>query len=494
MEPPGSVNLGSRQSALAKLADAWGVQVATESVCIGHSAPIEFLDAWVNDRPDDSLVLGPRGGGKSFLRGFATHLDSLRYPATGTRILGGSMAQSRQVYNALGRFMDKAPGQFASYTLERARYRNGSDVETLAATPKSTRGPHVPTLCLDEVDEIDPDLQDTALGMAMEMDGLSASVSRTSTWHKIGGPMAGLLERAEAGLLPCWRFCVFEVLQRCPEEQSGRNLERCPECPIMRWCHEDRDRHPSGLPKAKRSNGHYSIASLIQKARSVSERVFESDYLCRGPKAAGLIFPRFSLDRHVTTAAEYDPLLHTYLAVDVGVYTGAVLYQVDWNRALPMVRVVADYLSYDTPAEENARALVELVRTHARGRLDEAWCDPAGNAKNPVGPTVLAEYARGGLHLTPWPIALVSEGLALLDGLIESAANGVRLVVHPRATKLAESLRAYRRAKRQGQWTDRPEDPQHPAEDLVDALRGGMVATLGLGGRAEFGGDLIEGG
>jgi hypothetical protein len=476
---------------LASLARVWGVQVTTEPVCIGHHAPIEFLDAWVNDRPDDSLVLGPRGGGKSYLRGFATHLDSMRYAGTGTRILGGSMAQSRQVYNALGRFMDFAPGQFAAFTIERARYRNGSDVETLAASPKSTRGPHVPTLCLDEVDEIDPDLQDTALGMAMEMDGLTASVSRTSTWHRIGGPMAGLLERAEAGQLPFWRFCAFEVLERCPDDRSGPALERCPECPIVRWCHEDRDQHPTGLPKAKRSNGHYSIASLIQKARSVSERVFESDYLCRGPKADGLIFPRFG-DRHVTEAAEYDPLLHTYLAVDVGVYTGAVLFQVDWNRAVPTVRVVVDYLSYDTPAEENARALVELVRRHARGRLVEAYCDPAGNAKNPVGPRVIEEYERGGLRLTPWPMAGVLDGLALLEGLIESAAQGVRLTIHPRAAKLKDSLRAYRRAKRQGQWTDRPEDPQHPAEDLVDALRGGLVAVLGLtNSGAEYGGDIL---
>jgi hypothetical protein len=35
-------------------------------------------------------------------------------------------------------------------------------------------------------------------------------------------------------------------------------------------------------------------------------------------------------------------------------------------------------------------------------------------------------------------------------------------------------MQNYRRAKRGGQWQDWPEDPQHPHEELVDALRGGL--------------------
>ena len=46
-------------------------------------------------------MLGARGAGKSFLSALNTHLTSRWYPGHGTRILGGSRAQSLQIYEAL---------------------------------------------------------------------------------------------------------------------------------------------------------------------------------------------------------------------------------------------------------------------------------------------------------------------------------------------------------------------------------------------------------
>src|SRR5437763_12469746 len=137
-----------------------------------------------------------------------------------------------------------------------AVYRNGSDVAILAASSTSVRGPHVPSLKLDEVDEIAPELREAAMGMCIERHGSSASVVMTSTWHRVNGPMAGLMEQALAGEFRLYSFCAFEVLERCPASRSGAALERCPGCPLFRYCHDVSD---GGPPKAKRSNGHYSI-------------------------------------------------------------------------------------------------------------------------------------------------------------------------------------------------------------------------------------------
>jgi hypothetical protein len=91
--------------------------------------------------------------------------------------------------------------------------------------------------------------------------------------------------------------------------------------------------------------------------------------------------------------------------------------------------------------------------------------------------TVLAEYVRGGLALDAWPLGKVSDGLALLDSFITPAeGKAPRLLVHSRCTATIQALQCYRRAKRNGQWLDEPADPQHPYEDLVDALRGGLKA------------------
>jgi hypothetical protein len=458
-----------------------GIEIAKTAVCTGHHAPWDIFRAIHQKRPSLALVLGGRGTGKSYLSALDTHLTSLASPGHETRVLGGSRSQSEQIYRALRSFArgwSPVGGEdpVKSLLKSEAIYRNRSEVAILAASHTSVRGPHVPSLKLDEVDEIDPDHFESAMGMCMERSGSGASVVMTSTWHRLGGPMSGLIERAQAGEFPLYSMCIFEVLETCPEERSGRFMENCPSCPIFKYCHDV----PEGVtPKAKRSSGHYKIDALIQKVRTVSSRTFEADYLCKGPKADGLWFPDFDPGMHVGESAEYDPALPVHVAIDSGVFTGAVLFQLtrdatgtgDGER----VHIFADYLREGATAELNARAILELTRVRCNGRFDRVSTDPAGGSRNAVGPTVIAEYERVGLRpLERWPLGSVADGLSLVESFVRPADGPPRLRIHPRCQATIRSLQSYRRAKRGGQWQDYPEDPQHPHEDLVDSLRGGL--------------------
>jgi hypothetical protein len=467
----------ARRVSLGKAAEVFGAIIPTRPVCPGHRAPMDFFEAWVFDRPPISLVHGPRGGGKSFLRGLASHLNALRNDGLDSRILGGSLSQSEQVYNAIEGFAHRLRGTslIQSITKTRVRYGTGSEVSLLAASETSVRGPHVAELCLDEVDEIDSDLRESAMGMSMGIGGIPGSVAMTSTWHRLAGPMAELVARGEAGDFPVFRFCAFEVLERCPEDRSGSELEHCPACPLMPWCHSGEDG-----PRAKRAAGHYPIDSLIQKARTVSRRVFEADYLCLGPKADGAWFRDFDRARHVGDEAEYDPALPVYLAVDTGVFTGAVFYQVRDVLGAPAVSVFADYLAENRTARENATAILEIARTRCNGKVGRATTDPAGGARNPIGPTAIAEYKAAGLPLIPWETGpgSVLQGLQAIEALVSPADGVCRLSVHPHCKQTIAAVTGYRRAKRGGQWQDYPEDPQHPHEDLMDALRGGVYRRI----------------
>ncbi len=460
-----------------------GVRIATAPVCPGHDTPWGFFSEMYFNRPPLALVLGSRGAGKSFLSALDTHLTSRWSPRHGTRILGGSKAQSEQVYKALRETVWEGhgpvgsdAGSIAKLLKTQALYYNGSEVAILAASPTSVRGPHVASLKLDEVDEIPVDLREAAMGMCMERNGSPASVLMTSTWHRVGGPMSELVERGRAGDFPLYTFCAFDVLQRCPDSRSGAKLEKCPECPLKPYCHGVSD---GGPPLAKRANGHYAIDALVQKLRSTSTRTFEADYLCRGPRADGLWFPSFALTSHVGTDAEYQPGRPVHVAIDSGVFTGAVFFQVvpvhTAEGLTDEVRVFADYLSEGQTAEANARAILEVARVHCNGRMDVVSTDPAGGSRNPVGPTVIAEYERVGIRpLRRWPMASVSDGLALVESFVSPADGRPRLRIHPRCERLIRSMGNYRRARRGGQFQDYPEDPQHPHEDLVDALRGGL--------------------
>lgn len=196
----------------------------------------------------------------------------------------------------------------------------------------------------------------------------------------------------------------------------------------------------------------------------------------------GIWFDTFDPDVHVTTLADYVPGLPTYVGIDSGVWTGAVWLQV---REQPTFRVnVIDcYLSESLSAERNARAI--KARSEPYGLIRRIFTDPAGGSRNPVGPTVIAEYERVGLTpLDRWPLRSVADGLELIMSYLGGDGNRPEMFVHPRCQKLIDALVSYHRAKRAGQLMDWPEDPQHPAEEMIDSLRG-LLCALFPDGRAK---------
>lgn len=480
---------------ISRVAEPYGLKLPVAPVCREHHSPATMVAQVVYDRPSFCLWRGPRGGGKSAGAGFSGFLQAGWHEEFHAKILGGSLAQSEQIYRAMDIFRDALPGAdiVREMLATKATFANGATIEMLTASPKSVRGPHVPQLYLDEVDEIEDEIRQHAMGMAMARGRLKSSVVMTSTWHKVAGPMAALVREAEEeGTFPVGTFCMFDVLERCPEERSGRHLEKCPECPLLRWCHAGIDEHPSRLPKAKRSCGHYDIDAFIQKTVATSLRVFESDYLCLQPRAPGQWFKDYDESRHVAESADYDPRLPFHTSIDTGVHTGAVFFQV---RRLPdgsaKVNVFGDYYSENVTgdqaggAEAQGRAIVALCREltgqeTAAGRLS---MDSASRQRNGAGYTVIGEYQRAGCigrgrTIEPWqpvgPGNPKADTLQLVEAFLLSAGDVVGLTIHPRCRGIRDALRSYVRKKRDDQWTDEPEDPQHPHENLIDALAGGL--------------------
>jgi hypothetical protein len=450
------------------------------------------------------LVHGSRGAGKSFGAALTAHLDSIVYRDHGTRILGGSLAQSMQIYTALEKFGKVRPEMypFTSLTKTSAKYQTGSDVAILAASEKMVRGPHVPRLFLDEVDEIEDEIRDHASGIPMAANGVSASIVMLSTWHRVAGPMAMLMKKARDGAFRHFSFCVFDVLERCPDERSGPDWEECPKCPLVKWCHDLKEGEEpmrrrtflemiaagiaAIMPKAKRSNGHYTIDDTIQKADMMSTRVFESDILCLRPKSAGQWFTQFDRRIHVTEDAEYNRGLMFHVPIDPGVHTGAVWFQpqASHDRSHMVVNVFGDYYQEDESAENNALAIVARTSelTGMNTQYARVSMDPAANQRSPFGITMRGEYERSGCvgrkgKMELWPSGQShpkADGLTLIESLLMSASGQISLRVHPRCEHLITAMESYIRAQRDNQWMDYAKDPQHPHEEMIDSLAGGL--------------------
>lgn len=200
----------------------------------------------------------------------------------------------------------------------------------------------------------------------------------------------------------------------------------------------------------------------------------------------GVWFPQFDPERHVSEDAEFNPSIPVRVAIDAGVsrHTGAVFFQIrDIDGYRKLVTVFGDYHAVDLYSEANALAIGEGVATLTRrdwfpqGRIDMVRLDPAATAKTGVGPSAMAEYNRvfGDRNVEFWPQHRVNDGLDAIDVLLGSEARETEILIHPRCTHLISAFQSYKRKEGPGgEFLSYPEDPQHPAEDLMDALRGGI--------------------
>ncbi len=195
--------------------------------------------------------------------------------------------------------------------------------------------------------------------------------------------------------------------------------------------------------------------------------------------AEGAWFPMFSVARHVAESADYDPRFGVRIAIDAGTSrdTGAVLFQIrpqasDW----PKVTVFADYHAIDIVSADNAIAIRKVCTGFQDRGPDVVRLDPAATARTSIGPAAYNEYARvfGERIISRWPQHGVADGLGQIELMLGTASREPRIVIHPRCKHLIAALQNYRREERGGEFLDTPVDPQHPHEDLCDALRGGI--------------------
>jgi hypothetical protein len=195
----------------------WNVAIPRTGVCPGHVSPFQaFADAYF---ARDSMIVweASRGlGGKSFL------LALLGLTIACTRggdvnILGGSGEQSKRVHDYMVRAWDQpqAPRRLLrSHPLSmRTRLSNGSTVLALLASSRSIRGPHTPTLLLDECDEFDLALFDAALGQTMATATCPPVTVMSSTHHYPDKTFTVIKQRAQERHWLSHTWCYRETLQ-----------------------------------------------------------------------------------------------------------------------------------------------------------------------------------------------------------------------------------------------------------------------------------------
>lgn len=134
-------------------------------------------------------------------------------------LLGGSLAQSVNIHEHMRNAFnhDNAP----TYMIEteantQIKLNNKARIRPLTASQKTVRGPHPPFLILDEIDEMDLDILDAALGQPMPQknylgDILDPYTVMCSTWQNADGTFTEVKRRFEERGLPILTWCYKDT-------------------------------------------------------------------------------------------------------------------------------------------------------------------------------------------------------------------------------------------------------------------------------------------
>ncbi|MBL7215074.1 MAG: hypothetical protein ISS71_05295 [Phycisphaerae bacterium] len=374
----------------------------------------------------DCIVWANRAGGKTQLAAVATLLEGLFKPRCQTRILAGSLDQSSRMYEYLcefveHRFKDSLAGKMFK---ESCRFQNGATVQVLAQSARAVRGRHIHKLRCDEIEMFDEDVFHAAKFVTQSTEGHLAAMEMLSTMHRPYGLMQKLIENAPESGIPVYKWCMWEVIERCSEDRS------CSRCPLNSDC--------GG--KARRANGYLRIDDAISQMRRSSRAGFESEMLCLRPNLENSVFAEFDPDVHVRPVP-YNPALPLYRAMDFGFTNPFVCLWIQVDGA-GVVRVIDEYVQSRMRIAEHAVVLKGRTPC-AESQVAGTFGDPAGAGHDGVsGSSEIKELARAGIRVK-YRCSRILDGIEKIRAHLRAGDGSHRLIVDPGCKHLIEAMRCY---------------------------------------------------
>lgn len=204
----------------AFLWDYFGVKLPTHSCCPEHTPVREaFHNAYFAQAPVAVWKASRGFGGKSFTLALLAIVEALTLRAD-VNVLGGSGEQAKRVLensvklwahpNAPRDFLNGDPGS------QKQTLKWGNRITALMASQASVRGPHPQRLRMDEVDEMQQGILDSAMGQPMSKGWVLSQVVLSSTHQYADRCMAWALREAKEKGWP-----VFEWCWKCNHEDHG---------------------------------------------------------------------------------------------------------------------------------------------------------------------------------------------------------------------------------------------------------------------------------
>ena len=193
----------------------WGVTIPRHTVCEHHQAPFDAFATAFFAREPQVLVHGSRGlSGKTQMMSTLGLTQAVVWGAD-NNIVGGSEQQAKNALEHMQRmwsYMDAPSYMLSADNVQQMSLSNGSVIRPLTASQRSVRGPHPARLLLDEIDEMDPEILESAKGQPMPQRNwlgveIPAQTIMVSTLQYSDGTMVKEMSRFEEEGLPVMSWC-----------------------------------------------------------------------------------------------------------------------------------------------------------------------------------------------------------------------------------------------------------------------------------------------
>ncbi len=342
--------------------DELGINVPRVAVCPGHDAPFDFVADLVLGREDAAIVIGNRGGGKTFLSALIIFC-LMRFNKEQECIsVGAQEVQARRAYAHFKTFQKKAAKELVEDSLiSRTDWKNGQVYEILTGSKGSVNGPHSPFVHRDEVELMDKNVYNESLQiekskLTSEGKTIPAQSLITSTRKTSDGLMQELLdsciEAVQDNRKPPFKvyfFCARDIVQNqaktCRIANPLLPEEKKCECHLIRkgeWS-EDKPRTFDQVCRGDfaKADGFTPLGDLQKTFAKSSKAMWEAQQECKRPYAEDITIESFSEERHGIKNFKLDPENGPiYTGVDVG---GTVPHAVEWGQYLMYEIEVEDF-------------------------------------------------------------------------------------------------------------------------------------------------------
>ncbi|MCY2951345.1 MAG: hypothetical protein NTU53_05120 [Planctomycetota bacterium] len=428
-----------------------GLTLPKRAVCPGHDSPLIYLALAHFEPAKDLVVWAPRGGGKTRLGAVATLLDLLLKPGCQVRILGGSLEQSFKMWEHLQADVHHIlstkviAGQVKGRRIE---FKNGSAAAVLTQSQRAVRGLRVQKLRCDEVELFDPQVWTAAQLTTRTQHSplrIAGTIEALSTLHTPFGLMQRVIEQAETLGTTIVKWCLMEVLERCPQDRQ------CASCPLAEEC--------NGIAKTA-CQGFVKIEDAIAMKKRVSRETWDAEMLCRRPSTRNSVFPSFDPAIHVTDKPNCEGEL--WLGIDFGFAAPFVCL---WIVSAPdgSSYVIDEYVQEQRMIDEH----VQHIRRRPWGAAKKIACDPAGQSRSDQTAVSDVTLLRHSGFQVKCKHSAIVDGVEWVRRALRPAFGQPKLFIHPRCTRLIKAMLCYHYAEGGSELPLKDGEHDH----LIDALR-----------------------